>query len=142
MHMPDRSERAKLFTPADSPPGAEDVPITTLDAFCTEQSIPHINFLKIDTEGTDLRVLQGARDLLSRQAIDLVEVEAGANPANETHVPFEILKAHLESHGYLLFGIYDQFSQLYFTREPHLRRVNPLFISSASCKLNIAPKRK
>lgn len=106
----------------------ESVEVRTLDEVCRERGIAHIGLLKIDTEGHDLDVLRGAEGLLGDQAVDVVEVEAGMNPENATHVPFETLKHHLEGHGYRLFGIYEQ-KEEWPTLEPHLRRTNPIYIS-------------
>jgi methyltransferase, FkbM family len=49
--------------------------VTSLDQFCHEQNIDHISVLKIDTEGFDLPVLQGATDLLANSQIDLIYIE-------------------------------------------------------------------
>jgi FkbM family methyltransferase len=38
---------------------AKEVEITTLSAFCKKENITFIDFLKIDTEGNDLRVIEG-----------------------------------------------------------------------------------
>ena len=106
----------------------ESVDIVTLDEFCRTKRIDHINYLKIDTEGGDLEVLKGAVGMLTEQRIDLVQVEAGMNPTNSRHVSLESLKAFMESHMYFLFGVYEQENE-WLTREPHLRRTNPVFIS-------------
>jgi|WetSurMetagenome_2_1015567.scaffolds.fasta_scaffold00064_40 FkbM family methyltransferase len=106
----------------------ESVNIVTLDEFCSANGIDRINYLKIDTEGGDLEILKGSVNMLSEQKIDFVEVEAGMNPGNDRHVPFESLKGFLESHEYFIFGIYEQINE-WPTRKPHLRRTNPLFIS-------------
>jgi FkbM family methyltransferase len=113
----------------------EWVDVVTLDEFCQTNEVERINYLKIDTEGGDLDVLKGSVMMLSEQRIDLVEVEAGMNPKNDRHVPFEALKAFLESHQYFLFGIYEQFHE-WPTREPHLRRTNPIFISQKTIEAN------
>ncbi len=120
----DASYRAHAQSPGDW----EDVDMTTLDRFCADRGIAHIDYLKIDTEGCDLQVLRGARLLLEQQGVDLVEVEAGMNPDNSVHVPFRDLQAQLEEHGYRIFGVYEQRNE-YPTQEPHLRRTNPVFIS-------------
>lgn len=52
-----------------------DVPLTTVDAHCAAHGIDRIHLLKIDTEGHDLHVLQGARGMLERGAIDHVQFE-------------------------------------------------------------------
>ncbi|SFR99036.1 FkbM family methyltransferase [Sphingomonas jatrophae] len=108
--------------------GDEAVAVDTIDAFCATRSIQRIDFVKIDTEGHDLEVLKGAAGMLAAHRIAAVQVEAGMNPENKLHVPFEALKAYLEGHGYRLFGFYDQASE-WPTRQPHLRRANPLFVS-------------
>lgn len=113
----------------------EKVAIETLDEFCSEKQIDHISFLKIDTEGSDLDVLKGSENMLSQQAIDMVEVEAGMNCRNERHVSFETLKQYLEAKKYFLFGIYEQVNER-FAKEPHLRRANPVFVSEQMIKAN------
>ena len=67
----------------------EDVELDTVDAFCRRQGIDRIGFLKIDTEGGDLEVLKGAARMLDRRAIDIVQVEAGMNKENATHVSLQ-----------------------------------------------------
>lgn len=47
------------------------VTTTTVDAYATDHGIGHVDLLKIDVEGYDLHVLEGARDLLDGQRIDL-----------------------------------------------------------------------
>jgi len=83
---------------------ANKMNIQTLDSFCKEYGIKHINYLKIDTEGYDLNVLKGADRLYSNKAVDFIEVEAGMNPRNKYHVSFIDLKSFLEAKGYLMFG--------------------------------------
>ncbi len=115
-------------SPMKNDVATESIDIVTVDEFCHTRRIDHISYLKIDTEGGDLEVLKGAVTMLTEQRIDLIEVEAGMNPSNNWHVPFEVLKEFLESHKYFIFGIYEQVSE-WPTKEPHLRRTNPLFIS-------------
>ena len=119
-------------TPADN---VESVPLSTVDQFCAEQGVQSISLLKIDTEGHDLSVLKGAAGMLASAAIDVVQVEAGMHPGNDFQVPFEQLKAELERHDYALFGLYEQVGE-WPTREPHLRRANPVFISRRVIRAN------
>jgi FkbM family methyltransferase len=51
---------------------------TRLDTFCSENKIDHIHFLKIDVEGHELAVLEGAKQLLDRGAINLFQFEFGS----------------------------------------------------------------
>ena len=107
---------------------SEYVEVGTIDEFCHSRDIEHIAYLKIDTEGGDLEVLRGAARMLETQSIDLVQVEAGMNPSNTRHVPFELLKELLQSKGYFLFGIYEQVRE-WPEGKPYLRRANPVFVS-------------
>ncbi|MEV4757074.1 FkbM family methyltransferase [Micromonospora sp. NPDC049559] len=109
----------------------ESVPVATVDGFCREHGLDRISYLKIDTEGADLDVLRGAEEMLADQRVALVQVEAGMNRGNDTHVPFEELKEFLEARGYLLFGVYEQVPE-WPTGRPHLRRCNAVFLAESS----------
>ena len=52
-----------------------NVKTQTLDNFCSTSNISCIDVLKIDTEGNELNVLQGAKNLLSEDKIKLIYVE-------------------------------------------------------------------
>ena len=106
----------------------EEVPVSTLDQFCKENEIPHISFLKIDTEGNDLEVLLGSKRYLENQKIDIIQVESGMHSSNERHSSFEDMKELLERNKYFLFGIYEQVEEWVLGRI-NLRRVNAVYIS-------------
>ena len=77
--------------------------------------------------------------MLSRAAIDFVEVEAGMNPLNSLHVPLEEMKTFLEARDYLLFGLYEQRHD-FTTGLPILRRANAVFISRAVAQVHCIPR--
>ncbi len=54
---------------------AHTVDVTTIDNYCELNRIQHIDFLKIDTEGSELKVLAGAEKMLANDAISLVQFE-------------------------------------------------------------------
>jgi FkbM family methyltransferase len=70
------------------------VDVTTLDAFfASESNGPH--FLKIDVEGHELAVLEGARHILeTRQPTLLIECEARHRPDGDVRPVFELLQSH------------------------------------------------
>ncbi len=51
--------------------------MTTIDDFCKERGIREIDFLKIDTEGCELQVLNGAQKVLSGSNIKMIQFEFG-----------------------------------------------------------------
>lgn len=63
------------FTPSLLTGGGEEVAVTTLDAFVTEQGIGRIDLIKIDVEGFEPFVLQGGRRVLSDGTVGAVLCE-------------------------------------------------------------------
>jgi FkbM family methyltransferase len=105
----------------------ETVELSTLDAFTAERGVDRIDFLKVDTEGYDLKVLEGAERLLRAAAVTFIQVEAGMNPHNAKHVPLKVLQTHLEARGYTLFALYEQTPE--WSGEARLRFANATFVT-------------
>ena len=51
------------------------VDVITLDDFCDKRKVKHIDLLKIDTEGNELKCLRGAQRMLDRKAINAIQFE-------------------------------------------------------------------
>lgn len=116
--------------PADAAPpeGAVQVPVHPGAKLVRELEVEQIDFLKIDTEGHDLEVLHGFLPVLDR--VDFIQVEAGMNPYNTTHVPFGKLDELLKEAGFSLFHIFEQKMEWKRGGRPVLRRTNPVFINN------------
>ncbi len=72
----ERARRSTLVTlGAESPSAVVDVAVTSLDAYALARGITRIDLVKIDTEGNDCRVLEGARGLLAKGAIGWAQLE-------------------------------------------------------------------
>ena len=106
----------------------EKIKVQTLSDFALKNNIQHINLLKIDTEGFDLKVLKGGESLLESKAIDFIEVEVSMNSFNTFHVSFQEISSYLDGYGYHKFGIYEQIHD-FKLQKPILRRCNVMFIS-------------
>jgi FkbM family methyltransferase len=89
------------------PIGEITVPVTTVDAICRERGIEEIDFLKSDTQGYEMKVLDGARELLERRAIKAIYVEVCFVPMYEQQPLFQQLYDYLYVRGYRLVGIYE-----------------------------------
>ncbi len=59
----------------DGAPSTVAVEVDTLDAFCAAEGIERLHLVKCDTEGFDLKVIQGARRLLAEECIDVMQFE-------------------------------------------------------------------
>lgn len=49
----------------------------TVDSYCKDNNIPHIDFMKIDVEGHEFKVLEGAKEMINSRAIDYIQFEFG-----------------------------------------------------------------
>ena len=66
---------------------SETVRLSTLDNYCAENNIDHIDFLKMDVEGHELSVLKGAKRMLAESRIDNIQIEfGGCNLDSRTYV--------------------------------------------------------
>jgi hypothetical protein len=52
-----------------------DVELTTIDRFCAEHSLKQVDLLKIDVEGFERSVLEGASEMLARRAVRVIQFE-------------------------------------------------------------------
>ena len=84
-----------------------DVPVTTVDAYCTSRGIERIDLLKIDTQGYDLRVLHGARQLLRDRRVRLFACEANFPDLYDDQAQLSDLLAFADAVGYRLVGFYE-----------------------------------
>ncbi len=83
-----------------------ECPMTTLDAFAAEHPLFQPQFLKTDTQGLDLRVLEGARGILKmhvRAVVSEVRFSYAAYQGDTSK--FEVLDAFLAEQGFHLFCI-------------------------------------
>ena len=102
------------------------VQLKTLDQVMTEEGMEAIDLLKIDTEGADLDVLQGASLALADERIRFIQVESGMNPFNDRHIPYHAFHDLMTHFGYLPFGLYEQ--HLEWNGQARLRFVNAVFV--------------
>lgn len=73
-HASTRSDVLRNLHGADQITSFE-VSSTSLDEFCAERQIYHIDLLKIDTEGDELEVLKGASGLISAHKVTAIQFE-------------------------------------------------------------------
>ena len=52
-----------------------DCEFTTLDDFCDENNVEYIDFMKIDVQGAEFRVLKGAHRALNEKRIGVIQLE-------------------------------------------------------------------
>lgn len=85
----------------------DEIAIELLDEFCSENSIDIIHVLKTDTEGYDLEVLEGAKNLLKAGKIRNIVSEVSVIADDKQHTNFYRLKEFLAEYDFELFSLYD-----------------------------------
>lgn len=88
---------------------SEEVAVRTLDSLFGSYVQPNDrSFLKVDTQGYEYRVLQGASEALERLAG--LQLEMSIIPLYEGEVQFDELLSHLRSRGFQLMSVEPGFS--------------------------------
>ena len=111
------------------------VDVTTVDLFMEKNGVEKIDFMKIDTEGNDFRVIKGAEKALQRQAIGLIQFEYSGEWIDHGHS----IKAVMEfaaAHKYRFGRLTQNFVEQYDTWHPELDRYilsNFVLLSPAVC---------
>lgn len=98
----------------------------TIETFCLETNISHIDILKIDVQGAEFSVLMGAKDLLAEQRISIIYSEIIIGPTYEGQHKLHEYFAFLDSLGYEFL---DFFSPV--KRHSQLVQMEVIFLSSS-----------
>ena len=85
----------------------EEVKMKKLTDFVKENNIPRINVLKLDVQGYESRVLNGAENLLRDNLVDLILLEVIIIPTYKDQSSVSEIFNIFESYDYSLYGIYD-----------------------------------
>lgn len=105
-HSPLNSLRDELMN-SDSNSKEEVIKIETLDNYCLRNSITKIDFLKIDTEGYEMNVLEGAKNMLQNAGVSFIYCEIGILKKNIRNTNFAELTEWLAEKNYHFFGLYQ-----------------------------------
>ncbi len=102
-------------SPMPAPSSTVDVDVQTIDGFCEQRGIKHVDVVKIDIEGLEVPAFRGAERLLKDQAIDVILSEFRIVSSFEGGTTLFSLGEFLAKYGYLVFGFYT------LMYEPNLR---------------------
>ncbi|MEQ8385848.1 MAG: FkbM family methyltransferase [Coleofasciculus sp. A1-SPW-01] len=119
--------------------GEEIVNIKKIDSFCYEQNIDTIDLLKIDTEGYEMQVLQGASSYLGDNRVKLIYSEVGWDKDNKALTFFPDIYLYLSKQKFKLYGLYG-LRHNYKDGSFGLFCCNALFVNSNAIKAHIEPK--
>ncbi len=83
-----------------------DVDTTTLDAWASDAHVEVVDYLKIDTQGTELEILKGGATIL--KSVRCLEVEVEFNPIYLGQPVFSDVDIFLRDHDFVLWKLTNQ----------------------------------
>jgi FkbM family methyltransferase len=85
-------EGGQILSPQDQGEIAgEAVPVTTIDEYCREKKISVVDFIKIDAEGFDIKVMQGAAETLLHRRVKMLSFEGKDVSGSDWQRQFQVL---------------------------------------------------
>jgi FkbM family methyltransferase len=99
---------------------------TTVDAFCLESGIPNIDILKMDVQGAEYSILEGARHTLANQKISLIYTELILGPTYKGQRKLHEYLSFLDSYGYNLLNFFNP-----VRRHNQLIQIDAVFLSTS-----------
>ena len=109
------------------------VQMDTIDSYVKQEGISTIDLLKIDVEGYELEVLDGAKEALERHTVKVILAECDFDPEDTQHSYFNDLWNYLRKRNFSFFGLYDV---IHYGNRMGIGFCNALFIERT-----VAPKR-
>lgn len=116
---------AKYYSENSRYNGQLEIETQTLDTFCNKEGITDIDILKLDVEGAELKVLNGALGKLSDKRIRLIFTEVMFVAHYEGGCLFHEVSDFLSRYDYSLFNLYN----LKRARNGQLRWGNAIFLN-------------
>ena len=117
------SLREDLNKPSDEHSKSEDIEVKTIDYLIQKFSCKNIDLLKIDVEGYEPTVLEGASNCLANKCINFIYLETGLDLRFNS---IETISKLLNPHGYLPYAFYEQTA--HWTGKQSLWYWNTLFV--------------
>jgi FkbM family methyltransferase len=87
--------------------GGVEVDVQTLDGFCAQHSIARVDVLKLDVQGAEYSVLEGAEAMLAAREIGVIYTEVIVAPTYVGQRRLVDYLALLSARGYELFDLYN-----------------------------------
>ncbi|MGC9954213.1 MAG: FkbM family methyltransferase [Rhizomicrobium sp.] len=103
--LPTGAEGVKIWGEVVDTLGTVIVPVSTINAFCAASKITEIDILKLDVQGTELRVLRGALPMLSAGSIKAIYAEVIVAPTYDGQQSVDEMLQFMREFKYQLYDI-------------------------------------
>ncbi len=90
-----------------TPERTVQVEVSTLDNFLNKYSVPAVDILKLDTQGTEYQIIEGASDAFSKGKVKMIYTEIITLPAYNNQKEIHEIIQMLYDCSFRLYGIYD-----------------------------------
>ena len=124
----DKSIKPKIYT----------VNVVTLDDWSRQRGIEHIDLLKVDAEGYDLNVLEGAINLLDGEKIDLIVFEYSTGWLSNSRFLREAVDFFSDK-PYKLLKLFPSFLIPYSYHISHEGKMFSMFVAISERKILSSP---
>jgi len=108
-----------------------NVSTMTLDHYCQENSIRNVDILKLDVQGSELSVLQGAEKLLQEGKITLIYSEVTFAETYNNQTRFINIVSYLNKFNYEIWDI----GSFLYTRNDRIWAANLTFVHGSAANL-------
>ncbi len=95
---------SKPLRPEDQVVGTEEVQAITLDDYCRQNQVEHVDLVKIDVNGPEREVIRGGREILGKPGKRMMVIEFLDLDPTPGHITTAGLRQEIESLGYQLFN--------------------------------------
>ncbi len=86
---------------------SETINVITGDIFCEENKIKEIDLLKIDTEGYELEVLNGFKNMIQKSRIKAIYCEVGFGSSNTRNTYIGDVLEFANQNNFRFYGLYE-----------------------------------
>ena len=84
--------------------GTQEVQTVALDSYLPTVGVHHVDFLELDTQGTELDILQGGKTFLASSILG-IRVEVEFSPMYQDQFLFSDVDAYVRQFGFMLFDL-------------------------------------
>lgn len=99
---------------------------TTVDEFLLKNSIDQVDILKLDVQGAEYKVIEGAKKSLIGRAIKNIYMECIVAPTYVGQWSIERYISEMSSYGYYLYGFYN----MIYDKDEYLLQTDIIFTAS------------
>jgi FkbM family methyltransferase len=78
-----------------------EVSVSTINSWVKQEKLDYIDYMKVDTQGAELKILEGSSDILS--TVRFLEVEVEFNPIYDEQPIFSEVDLYLRKFGFVLW---------------------------------------